>query len=98
MGRSAPFRRRCVRGCRMKKPEAQHEARSVKRFLLFCLLGPPLGMAFAIWLVLPLWDVLHGHAPVFHGFDGFAAFQLGLAAAIFSAVFDWFMRKKKWRV
>jgi hypothetical protein len=70
----------------------------VKRFLLFGLLGPLLGMAFAVWVVLPLWDVLHGHAPVFHGFDLFAAFQLGFVPAACAAVFDWFMRGKKWRL
>jgi hypothetical protein len=72
----------------------------LKRFLIFALLGPPLGMLTAMWVLLPVLNWSQGGAAVFdyHEFDLMPlAYVVGLLPALLAAAFDGVLAKRKVR-
>jgi cytochrome c biogenesis protein CcdA len=75
----------------------------MKRFLIFGLLGPPLGFVTAFWVMLPALDWSLGassHAE-FHQIVLLpVAYMIGIVPALLAALFDHVLarRKARWRI
>ena len=78
----------------------------MKRFVIFALLGPPLGMITGLWIMLPLFNLALGARPLFEPstLDWHKvvllpfAYLMGLLPALAAAGFDELMAKRRWRV
>jgi hypothetical protein len=78
----------------------------MKRFVIFALLGPPLGMITGLWVMLPLFNLALGARPLFEPstLDWHKvvllpfAYLMGLLPTLAAAGFDEKMAKRRWRV
>ena len=69
----------------------------LRRFLIFALLGPPLGMITGLWGILPAMNWSLGGASVFDYHQIVLtplAYQVGLVPALLAAAFDGWLAKR----
>jgi len=72
----------------------------LRRFLIFALLGPPIGMLTGMWVMLPVLNWSQGGAAVFdyHQLDLVPlAYVVGLLPAVLAAAFDGVLAKLRVR-
>jgi hypothetical protein len=72
----------------------------LKRFLIFALLGPPLGLLTGMWVMLPLLNWSQGGPVVFdyHRFDLMPlAYVVGILPALLAAAFDGVLARRRVR-
>jgi hypothetical protein len=72
----------------------------LKRFLIFALLGPPLGMLTGMWVMLPVLNWSQGGAAVFdyHQLELMPlAYVVGLLPALLAAAFDGVLANRRVR-
>jgi hypothetical protein len=64
------------------------------RLLIFALIGPPIGLCFAMWVLLPVFEIAVGGRPLFDWHQIVLvplSYLLGLIPACVVAVFDAFL-------
>src|SRR5665213_1307051 len=72
----------------------------MKRFLIFGLLGPPLGLITGFWIMLPLLNAALGAPSTFdiHQFVLLpVAYMLGIVPALLAALFDHVLARRNIR-